>query len=87
MDRGACRNDGFGAVDTAALWTGVIMYVLAAPFARLAFEIALFVVRRGAESTLCITEAEEWRKRLRRPMVDSALVLGPCFGAILLPEG
>jgi hypothetical protein len=74
-------------MDTAALWSALTLYALVAPYARAVFEIALFIVRRGAESTLCITEAEEWRKRLRRPMVDSAMVLGPCFGALLLPEG
>jgi hypothetical protein len=89
MDRGACRNDTTppGTPHTPLLWVSLSLYTLMVPFLRGVFEASVAIVKRGAADTLALTEAEDWRKRLRRPMTDAALVLGSCLGALMLPEG
>ncbi len=83
-DKGPCRNDKLTLLDAAYLWVALICNALLGPVLKFAYEVTHFI-RRDADA-ITLSEAEEWRKRLRYPFMDVFVTTTPILGALLLPE-
>ena len=82
---GPCRNDTLSGSDSAFLLVTLILHGFALPIAKSVYELTFYFRREDGEITM--SQSEEWRKRLRYPVMDIFLVLSPILGGLLFPEG